>query len=315
MGNCIAPAEAGKVPGQRAVAWEVKHGRRYLKAYNAFGTQGSNERALIYPLPHDDDELERLNMQHYFLRYIFQTNFCAPIDETLRTSDTKILDVGCGSGIWAMEMGTEYRNAQITAIDLAPAQPTTIKPPNVEFAIHDITQRFPFPDNAFDFVRMRFLVLSLKADQWEHVISEIVRVCKPGGYVELCEPEFRGVEDMVVQKQFYLAVAKLMTERGAGLEAATKLASYLTTAHLEDVQTVTHTGPYGINPSNPHFDRLAELARGYILATMNSFRPVLVAGGEVSSEEYDRMIAESTEKLKFSGSIWTVHAAYGRKPL
>lgn len=45
--------------------------------------------------------------------------FLAPINNPKR-----ILDIGTGTGIWAIEMGDEYPDAQIIGTDLAPTQPT-----------------------------------------------------------------------------------------------------------------------------------------------------------------------------------------------
>lgn len=45
--------------------------------------------------------------------------FLAPINKPKR-----ILDIGTGTGIWAIEMGDEFPDAQIIGTDLAPTQPT-----------------------------------------------------------------------------------------------------------------------------------------------------------------------------------------------
>lgn len=87
-------------------------------------------------------------------------------------------------------MATDFPNAQITATDLSPVQPSTVKPVNLTFGIDDFTQPLPYETGTFDLVRLRFAILSLKADQWEHVIHEMARVVKPGGYLEMVEPEW-----------------------------------------------------------------------------------------------------------------------------
>ncbi|CAG8506018.1 8051_t:CDS:1, partial [Scutellospora calospora] len=46
-----------------------------------------------YSLPNDDEEIDRLQMQHYIARYILQSNFCAPVNNILK-SGAKVLDVG-----------------------------------------------------------------------------------------------------------------------------------------------------------------------------------------------------------------------------
>ena len=44
----------------------------------------------------------------------------APIGE----KPGKILDVGTGTGIWAIEMGDEYPNTEVIGTDLSPTQPS-----------------------------------------------------------------------------------------------------------------------------------------------------------------------------------------------
>ena len=44
----------------------------------------------------------------------------APIGE----NPGRILDVGTGTGIWAIEMGDEYPSAEIVGTDLSPIQPS-----------------------------------------------------------------------------------------------------------------------------------------------------------------------------------------------
>jgi len=42
----------------------------------------------------------------------------APLDKP-----AKVLDIGTGTGLWAMEMGDQYPECEITGVDLSPVQP------------------------------------------------------------------------------------------------------------------------------------------------------------------------------------------------
>lgn len=100
------------------------------------------------------------------------------------------------------QMATEFPQAEVLATDIAPIQPSQIKPRNLTFGVDDITQPLPYETGTFDFVRMRFLILGLKVDQWQGVVDEIARVLKPGGYLELCEGDLTEYSDCEAYSEF-----------------------------------------------------------------------------------------------------------------
>lgn len=56
---------------------------------------------LVYPFPNDEQELDRLDMQHHIWKQINDSKLhLAPLRDPKR-----ILDIGTGSGIWPIEMG------------------------------------------------------------------------------------------------------------------------------------------------------------------------------------------------------------------
>ena len=46
--------------------------------------------------------------------------YFSPIGEGIE----RVLDIGTGTGIWAIEMGDQYPNADIIGTDLSPVQPS-----------------------------------------------------------------------------------------------------------------------------------------------------------------------------------------------
>lgn len=51
-------------------------------------------------------------------------------------------------------------------------------------------QPLPFPDNTFDFVTMQLVTTSFRRENWPSVILELVRVTKPGGYIQLLDVDY-----------------------------------------------------------------------------------------------------------------------------
>ncbi|KAJ3299687.1 hypothetical protein HK104_007615 [Borealophlyctis nickersoniae] len=289
--------------------FQFADGRRFLSKFDPL-SPNTEQNDLIYTLPNDDNEMDRLHLQHYMLRYAFQGNYCAPVTKTLRKRGAKVLDVGTGSGIWPMEMATDFPDAEVTGSDLSPVQPTTIKPRNLEFTVHDITQPLPYPSGVFDFVRMRFLLAGIKKDLWGPIITELARVVKPGGYLELCEfvPGFSSKKEMPV-------TSKLVDQsKGADLEIAFKLKDYLDDCRLlQNAREVPKAIPASIHRNEPHLDRLAALVREDFYGLGQSMKPMVVSQGKITPEDFDNMLKVSQNELKVSGTTWDIYVAYARR--
>src|SRR5579864_7787970 len=70
-------------------------------------------RGVPYVLPTDMDEVNRLDFQHYMMRYGLRGNFAAPIG-----APASILDVGSGTVRWAIEMAELFPQAQVVGVDV-----------------------------------------------------------------------------------------------------------------------------------------------------------------------------------------------------
>ncbi|CAG8524141.1 10994_t:CDS:2 [Paraglomus occultum] len=146
-----------------------------------------------YALPDDDEEVYRLQVVHYLLRYVWNSNFSAPVEEMLQNG-AHVLDVGCGPGTWTLELASEYQQSTFVGVDISPMFPSEIKPKNVSFLQLNATKGLPFPDDTFDYVFIRWLTTAFTEEQWKNaILPELVRVCKPNGWIELGEPDLRLV--------------------------------------------------------------------------------------------------------------------------
>lgn len=92
-------------------------------------------RPAAYVFPNDAAEQERLDLQSLALTELFNGRLhFAPIADDF--TPKRILDVGTGTGAWAMDMGDTYPEARVIGVDLSPIQSNAV-PPNVHFYIED----------------------------------------------------------------------------------------------------------------------------------------------------------------------------------
>ncbi|CAG8604632.1 3675_t:CDS:2 [Cetraspora pellucida] len=138
-----------------------------------------------------DEESKRLQRRHQLFKRIWQNNFSAPVDETLTAGGARVLEIGCGPGMWTIEMARSYQSSTFTGVDIIPLFPQEKKPENAKFLQANVLSGLPFLDDTFDFVYMGLLVTAFTATEWEKVIPEIVRITKQGGWIEFMESDFQ----------------------------------------------------------------------------------------------------------------------------
>jgi len=82
-----------------------------------------------------DTEIQRLNTVHWGMRELWETSVRVPVPHQA----PRILDVGCGSGIWAKEVAEVLPRSQIVGVDLSPTflldEPGRPIPPNLSFEV------------------------------------------------------------------------------------------------------------------------------------------------------------------------------------
>ncbi|UQC90272.1 uncharacterized protein CLUP02_15802 [Colletotrichum lupini] len=95
----------------------------------------------------------------------------------------RVLDVGTGTGIWAVDFGEEHPEAEVLGIDLSPSMPQFI-PPNVKFEIDDLEEPWVY-SKPFDYIHTRAMNSSII--DWKVYIKKCFDNLKSGGFLELQE--------------------------------------------------------------------------------------------------------------------------------
>lgn len=92
-----------------------------------------------------------------------------------------VLDVGTGTGRWAIDFADTYPATSVTGTDLSPIQPNTV-PENVQFEIVDCLETWNFCSK-FGFIFVRD-ALSWVRD-WRQFLGQAYHVMEPGAFIEL----------------------------------------------------------------------------------------------------------------------------------
>lgn len=101
----------------------------------------------------------------------------------------------------------------MTGTDLSPIQPQWV-PPNCTFEIDDVTLKWTYPSNFFDFIHIREMFGSV--GDWDELFDQAYLHLKPGGYVENIEHSVHPVsdDDTVGPDHIYTQYGEVMHEMG-----------------------------------------------------------------------------------------------------
>lgn len=99
------------------------------------------------------------------------------------------------------DMANDFPTTMFFGVHTSRIYPTADFPANCFFQEGTSLEArgLPFRDNTFDYVIQRFTLTGLSPDQRERNLKELMRVTKPGGYIEVVEadvPDVRLVYDI-----------------------------------------------------------------------------------------------------------------------
>jgi SAM-dependent methyltransferase len=137
-----------------------------------------------YLIPNDEEEQDRLDLLHHLFKMVLEGElYTAP----LSSQPQRILDVGTGTGIWAIEMGERFPTAIVIGTDLSPIQPNWV-PSNVKFYVDDAEADWPTSHSEkYDLVHGRALCGGIS--DWPRFYTQAYESLKPGGWMEMQDHE------------------------------------------------------------------------------------------------------------------------------
>jgi SAM-dependent methyltransferase len=258
-----------------------------------------------YFFPRHPDEVDRLDLQHFALREALGANFLAPVEEPSR-----VLNVGTGTEQWGLEVCHRFPGALVVGFDLVRGKPDP--PPGYRHVRGNLLQGLPFRGGSFDLVHQRLLVSGIPVAEWPRAVADLVRVTRPGGWVELAEiptrPRRAGPTTEHLWELLLRSVAVPL-----GLDTTDvvfrSLDGHLRQARLEEVtrrEVELPVGEWG--------GQVGSLMATDVRAACTRLCECLRTRSPSLADQAGELLGHSLEEVDRYRMVWPAAIAYGRKP-
>ncbi len=216
----------------------------------------------------------RAAIDYHLLREAALPTHHAPLHQPRR-----ILDIGCDTGQWAVEMATAFPSALVVGLDqmVAPAAHARMQG-NCQFVAGDYLTGLPFADGTFDYTHLQLLAPIIPIKQWYGVLREALRVTTPQGTVEVTEMALPRISHPIV----WIWMAKVGRSYGYEIFPGKALERWLAHLGARDITTtelrMQHTSDYATT---------TQMMVSEGIALLETFRDDILAQGHAQPFEID----------------------------
>ncbi|KAF3141477.1 hypothetical protein TWF594_006032 [Orbilia oligospora] len=257
-----------------------------------------------------------MTSHHVFLLRLRGKLFLAPIE-----NPQKILDVGTGTGIWAIQIAEEFPDAEIVGNDISPIQPSWV-PPKVSFEVDDFNDPWLQAPNSYDFIHERDCHAAVK--DWGKFAENVFKTLKPGGYwesqehtVEITTDDGSVPEDNVL-KQWCTNLIQATEIIGQTCVVAPHIVGHMQKAGFVNIKQQYFKLPIGAWPKDPvdkeigafNLINMVNAAEGFTTAAYTRIlgKPIEEAAQAVVDIKRDLQNKDFHMYFQFA-------VTYGQKPL
>ncbi|KAK8053101.1 hypothetical protein PG996_012402 [Apiospora saccharicola] len=266
-----------------------------------------------YFLPNDAAEQDRLDLQHQAFKVLLGDKlFLAPIHEP-----RYVLDIGTGTGIWAIDFAREHPQSHVVGTDLSKIQPENVLP-NVEFIREDGDDPWVF-SHKFDYIHARMVFSCF--DNPRGVMEQAFQFLNPGGWIEYLDAgcgaaSMDGSAEGTAIQRWGELLAQGLASRGRDPLVVSHYKDWLHEVGFIDVVERKMPAPHGGWPKNP---RLKLAGRFVERDTYDGARGIsfgLLRAAGMGAAEIDEMVDQVRVDLldPHIHSYVPMRCVYGRKP-
>ncbi|RDL41874.1 Uncharacterized protein BP5553_01853 [Venustampulla echinocandica] len=272
-----------------------------------------------YLLPNDEGENDRLDLQHHMYYLTLGGKlFIAPIPEEQKLH--RVLDLGTGTGIWAIDFADEYPESQVLGVDLSPIQPS-FTPPNCMFEIDDIEEPWTYRYK-FDLIHMRMMVGTIS--DWDRCFKQCYDNLNPGGWLEIKDIKFpiedndnSFPEDCSIKKWADL-ILEGTTKLGRPCNTAKDYKAQLINAGFTNVVEIVYKWPQNKWPKDRKLKELGMwMHENFSTGLSGLSMAVFTRGLGWSQEELEAFLVGVRKDMKNTKihGYYPIYAVYGQRPL
>ncbi|KAG6846091.1 hypothetical protein H0H87_006455 [Tephrocybe sp. NHM501043] len=272
-----------------------------------------NNYSEVYRLPADDEELDRLDQQHEMFKEClgnYPTPMLDIMVDDVPGERKAVLDLGCGSGGWILDVARDFPDCQAVAVDLVPMQSlVSTMPPNCRSEVDDINLGLEHFYGDFNVVHAQLISSGIK--DYANLLDQATKVLRPGGLAIFVEWDFDAytvdcerikLSTHEIREPWWprwLAFCKIaIKESGGEVDAADNLREWMSNhPALEDLVYEEFWMPVSAWPEDDFMKRMGATMGDDICAFLKSGRPLLLGSG-VPESIVDEMQHNATVELQ-----------------
>ncbi|KAK6226912.1 TAM domain methyltransferase [Colletotrichum tabaci] len=259
------------------------------------------------------------NFQHDIFLYTIddKLGLAPPCAEDAKVG--RVLDVGTGTGSWAMDFGDLHPEAEVIGVDLSPARAEFV-PPNVRFEVDDLEEEWTY-SLPFEYIHSRFMTASI--NNWKEYIQKCYDNLTPGGYLELQDADVmpRSDDNLLPKDAAIIKYVDMLKEASAksGREyvEVSSLKNLMIEAGFVDVEMQMFKWPHNEWPKEPRYKKLGYWTQENFGAALEAicmapFTRVL----DWTRDEVNVFLIDVRKDLKNKSyhAYCPVYCIFGRKP-
>ncbi|KAK6066462.1 methyltransferase domain-containing protein [Seiridium cupressi] len=224
-----------------------------------------------------------------------------------------VLDIGTGTGIWAIDFAQEHPRSNVIGTDLSLIQPSNV-PSNVTFVRDDAEDPWIFL-HMFDYVHARFVTTCFNGRKG--VIRSAFDSLKPGGWIEYQDIQSgfwspdNSVHGTELEKWGHQLIAGSRA-MGRDIDVARKYGAWMKEIGFVDVIEIPVPLPGNEWPADPKWKTVGSFVARDLLMGLDGISRKMLQGAGMSPDEIAHFLAAVRGDIVSPMSVSVV--VYGRKP-